>query len=424
MARPTILAMHVRSGTTALNVVTAALDADPRTLNCDVRFLKSDSELITTIREESARGVRPLVLWSFYSPDFEETTKDLATVRAATGDAALHVAGGVHATAEPLATLCAGFDLVALGEGEHTICEVVAALDEHGLARVRDLQGIAYLENGSLVSHGPGERHPLDRYPAINARYKKWNAFEITRGCVYACSFCQTPYMFKAKFRHRSIENVRTNIEMMHLSGSRYMRFLTPTSLSYGSDGTEVNLPAVDELLRVVREGTGKEAKIFFGTFPSEIRPEHITKESLEVLKRWIDNRTLVIGGQSGSDRILEETRRGHTVDHVVRAVELSVAAGFQPDVDFLLGLPGETEADRVLSMNLAARLVKMGARIHSHAFMPLPGTPLRDATPVPIEPATAKAMQKLEMQGNAYGHWRKQVVTADRLVRARRASS
>jgi B12-binding domain/radical SAM domain protein len=416
--------MHVRSGTVALNVVTAALDADPRTLNSDVHFLKSTSELITALRAE-ASGPRPLVLWSFYSPDFAESAAELATVRAATGDGALHIAGGVHATAEPLATLEAGFDFVALGEGEHTICEIVSTLSATGdAARLKGRAGLAYLEDGRLVTHGPGQRHPLDAYPAFNARYKKWNALEITRGCVYACAFCQTPYMFKARFRHRSIENVRANIDQMALSGSRFVRFLTPTSLSYGSDGTEPNLEAVEALLRTVREGAGKEAKIFFGTFPSEIRPEHVTRESLAILKKWVDNKTLVIGGQSGSDRILEETRRGHTVGDVLRAVELATLAGFEPDVDFLLGLPGESEADRVLSMQLADRLVRMGARIHSHAFMPLPGTPLRDATPEPIEASTILAMQRLESKGKAYGQWRKQVVTADRLVRARRTGA
>jgi hypothetical protein len=62
--------MHVRSGTTALNIVTAALDADPRTLGSDVRFVKSDSELITALGERhplaSQRIPRPVVLWSFY----------------------------------------------------------------------------------------------------------------------------------------------------------------------------------------------------------------------------------------------------------------------------------------------------------------------------------------------------------------------
>jgi len=413
--------MHLRSGLVGLNVVTAALDADPRTANLEIVFLKEAALANAAIETARSEGRPVLVLWSFYSMDFPKAAADRRAIPAQQ-EGVLHIAGGVHATAEPLATLRGGgFDLVVLGEGESTLIAIVMAVSEG--KDPRTLLGVASLDERSrrLVSHGPGERMPLDTYPAFNARYKKWNALEITRGCVYACSFCQTPYMFKARFRHRTVENVRWHIDEQRLSGSRFVRFLTPTSLSYGSDGTEPNLDAVDALLATVREGAGKEAKIFFGTFPSEIRPEHITKPALDVLSKWIDNRTLVIGGQSGSDRILEETRRGHTVDDVIRAVELSVAAGFEPDVDFLLGLPGETADDRVLSMKLAHRLVAMGARIHTHAFMPLPGTPLRDATPTQIEPETERVMKSLEGKGKAYGHWRRQVVTAQDLVRARR---
>ena len=414
--------MHARSGLVGLNVVTAALDADARTANLDVRFVKDTDAMVAALDESSSAGRRALALWSFYSPDFAAAASDLAAVKARTS-AGLHLAGGVHATAEPLATLReGGFDLVAVGEGEHTLVSIVDAISNN--RDPRDLAGVAHLDpsSGRLVSHGPGERLPLDAYPPFNARHRKWNALEITRGCVYACSFCQTPYMFKARFRHRSVENVRHHIDQMRLSGSRFVRFLTPTSLSYGSADTTPDLNAVDALLASVREGAGADAKIFFGTFPSEIRPEHITPRALEVLARWCDNRTVVIGGQSGSDRILEATRRGHTVDDVVRAVELCVRAGFQPDVDFLLGLPGEDERDRLLSMQLAEQLVTMGARIHSHAFMPLPGTPLRDATPSEIEPSTMLAMARLESKGKAYGQWRRQLVTADALVRSRRA--
>ncbi len=419
---PSIVAMHARSGLVGLNVVTAALDADARTAGLEIAFVKDAPSMVDALRGSLAEGRPTIALWSFYSPDFAATAEDLATVKAGCGGDVLHVAGGVHATAEPLATLESGFDLVAIGEGEHTMVEIV-----HALATGRDpreLAGTAHRDpkSGRLVSHGPGERFPLDTYPPFNARYRKWNAIEITRGCVYACSFCQTPYMFKARFRHRSVDDIRYHIDRMREHGSRFVRFLTPTSLSYGSADTEPNLEAVDAMLASVREGAGTDAKIYFGTFPSEIRPEHVTPRALEIITRWCDNRTLVIGGQSGSDRVLERTRRGHSVDDVIRAVELCVKAGFQPDVDFLLGLPGEEEADRVLSMQLADRLVSMGARIHSHAFMPLPGTPLRDAVPSPIEPETMLAMARLESKGKAYGQWRRQVVTAENLVRARRA--
>lgn len=420
MARVSVLAMHVRSASVALNVVTGALDADPRTHDVDVAFARTTGDLAAKIGASAADVV--LVLWSFYSTDFRAASLDLARVRALVppGRRVLHVAGGVHATAEPLATLRAGFDLVALGEGERTIVELVLALRDDGDPRA--LRGTAHLdEAGRLVSHGPGERIALDDHPPFNARHFMWNAIEVTRGCVYACSFCQTPYMFKARFRHRSVENVRGHVARMAGHGARFVRFLTPTSLSYGSSGTEPDLPAVDALLAAVRDAIGKDGKIFFGTFPSEIRPEHVTDEALRILARWVDNRTLVIGGQSGSDRVLAAMRRGHGVDDVVRAVERAVAHGFQPDVDFLLGLPGETTEDRRLSIALASRLVDMGARIHTHAFMPLPGTPLRDGVPERLEPSTVAAMTQLEGRGSAYGKWRTQLVTAEELVRARR---
>lgn len=416
-----VVAMHARSGIVGLNVVTAALDADARTAGIDVRFAKTATEMAAHLRDVHASGARPIAAWSFYSTDLGASREDLATVRALTRDVpVLHVAGGVHATAEPLATLRAGFDLVVIGEGELTFVALVAAVANGDDAR--RLGGTAHIDEANgFVSHGPGERPELDAFPPFNARYRKWNAIEITRGCVYACSFCQTPYMFKARFRHRSVANVRAHVDSMRASGSTFVRFLTPTSLSYGSDDTTVNLDAVEALLACVREGAGPSAKIYFGTFPSEVRPEHVSERALAILTRYADNRTLVIGGQSGSDRILRETRRGHDVGAVIRAVELCIAAGFRPDVDFLLGLPGETQVDRDASMKLAERLVAMGARIHSHAFMPLPGTPLRDAQPEPIDAETSLAMARLESRGRAYGQWRRQIVTAEDLVRARR---
>jgi B12-binding domain/radical SAM domain protein len=414
---------HARTGATALNVVSAALDADPRTRGTEVRFCRDRDELSMAIREVAAQGARPVVGWSFYSTDFPAMADDLARVRAATGDVAgvVHVAGGVHATAEPLDTLRAGFDLAVLGEGESTIVEIFHALTlGHD---PRGLPGVASRDpHGRLVSNGPGPRRPLDDFPGFNARYARWNPLEITRGCVYACTFCQTPFAFKARFRHRSVDNVREHAEIMARHGARYIRFVTPTALSYGARDTTSNLDAVEALLAAVRQAMGRNAKVYFGTFPSECRPEHITDAALAVLRRWCDNDSLILGAQSGSERLLEATRRGHTVDDVVRAVERCVAWGFRPDVDFLFGLPGETEEDQRATVALARRLVALGARVHSHGFMPLPGTPLREAEPTPLGADLQAMLRNLEAQGKSYGPWRHHLLRADDLVRRRRA--
>lgn len=418
------IAHHVRTGVTALNVVTAALGTDRRTCDVPIRFAKGRDELCEAIRAASSEGALPVVAWSFYSPDFAASIANLAWIREQTAHlGVVHVVGGVHATAEPLATLRAGFALVAVGEGEVTVIELVAALREGRDARA--LQGIAHLDDaGRLVSHGPGERRPLDDFPPFNAAHRKWNAIEITRGCIYACKFCQTPFMFKARFRHRSVSDVRAHVRTMRQAGLRYIRFLTPTSMSYGADGETPDLEAIEALLAAVREEAGAEGRVYFGTFPSEIRPEHVTKEALAILKKYVDNDNVVIGGQSGSQRVLDASLRGHSVADVERAVRVALEAGFLPNVDFLMGLPGEEAEDRRGSIELAGRLVALGARIHGHAFMPLPGTPWRDAAPTEIEPSTTAAMNRLEASGAMYGQWRRQLVTAQELLSRRRAAA
>ena len=51
-------------------------------------------------------------------------------------------------------------------------------------------------------------------------------------------------------------------------------------------------------------------------------------------------NDNLIVGGQSGSDRVLKSSRRGHDVQAIVRAVRISKEEGFVPNVDFILGAP------------------------------------------------------------------------------------
>ena len=404
----TFVVHHAKSGVVALNVITAAVQDRARVI-----FARDAAQLARELCESLARGERPVAGWSFYSPDFPAMAQDLVRVKAE-APGAVHVAGGVHASAEPLQTLRAGFDLVAIGEGESTAMRLIAQGEEPSA-----IPGIAWLEEGRLRSNGPGERRPLDDFPAFNAPAGKWNAIEITRGCVYACSFCQTPFMFKARFRHRSATNVREHIRWMKRDGIRYLRFLTPTCLSYGSADTSVDLAAVEELLAAVREEM-PGGKIYFGTFPSECRPEHVTAAALRVLRKYVDNTSLVIGGQSGSERLLRKTHRGHGVAEVVSAVRLSVEAGFRPDVDFLFGLPGETAEDRAETLALARRLIGMGAKVHSHAFMPLPGTPLRGAVPAALDEGTIREMERMESQGAMHGQWRKHREISETLVRLR----
>lgn len=377
------------------------------------------SDAAALLEEASLRCPSVLVLWSFYSGDALAAAEELQQLKAHCGKPhILHIAGGVHATAEPELTLKMGFDYVATGEGEETIRTVcTAVLERRGL---NGICGLAHYNGSGVVNHGPGTRIALDDHPPFCAKRKKFNAIEITRGCVYACKFCQTPFMFKARFRHRSIENIAFHAGVMREHGLRDVRFLTPTSLSYGSDDHAANLPAVEGMLAATREAMGPHGRLFFGTFPSEVRPEHVTPEALCILKKYVTNNNLVIGGQSGSDRMLQMSSRGHGVGDVERAARLALEWGFLPNIDFIFGFPGEERADVEASVNFAERLAHLGARIHAHTFMPLPGTPWRREHTTELPPDLLYRLDRLISSRALYGQWRGQRAIAGALQELR----
>lgn len=409
-----------RTATYGLNVLLAALEQelgnDP---GVTLRPTSGIDAAIAATNEETAAARRAVVAWSFYSPEAAVVAGELQRFRTEVGGDVIHLVGGVHATAEPAATLAMGFDLLVTGEGEEPVVALVQALRD-GL----DLDGVPGLvrlgPGGELVRNPPAPRHPLGRYPPFPVGHGRFNPIEITRGCIYACTFCQTPYLFKARFRHRPVDDVAHHAGLMVASGRRDVRFLTPTALSYGSADESVDLDAVEALLARVREEIGSHGRLFFGTFPSEVRPEHVTPAALAVIRRWCDNDNLVIGGQSGSEAVLDRTHRGHGVEVIVDAVRVAVDAGFRPNVDLLFGLPGEEPADVEATLALARRLADLGGRVHGHTFMPLPGTALRDAPAGHLDPDTRAQLDRLASQGAVYGSWRRQEQVAAELVALR----
>jgi B12-binding domain/radical SAM domain protein len=406
---------YQKTGKYALNVLAGSLLTRNTLREVPVYFSKTMKQLLADIENATRLHKKVIVAWSFYSPQYQKIHKDLTYLKKHCNQKnVIHLAGGVHATAEPLHTLNMGFDYVAIGEGEQIICDFTEAVasGESG----NNVRGIAFVSNGQLIKNGKGKAIDLNDFPPCASRYRKYGPVEITRGCIYACKFCQTPHVNKARFRHRSIENVKHFVRIMSAHGLRDYRFLTPTSFSYGSKDESVNLEALELLLASVREIIGEQKRIFYGTFPSEIRPEHVSAKTLSVLKKYVNNDNVIIGGQSGSQNVLNTSRRGHDIAAIINAVKLSVKYGFRPNVDFLFGLPGETRKDAQQTIDLANKLANMGAKIHNHTFMPLPGTPFRNEAAGNIDEMVKQQIVELTTLGKAYGKWSGQLAIAKKL--------
>ncbi|MBY9013316.1 MAG: radical SAM protein, partial [Candidatus Lokiarchaeota archaeon] len=136
---------------------------------------------------------------------------------------------------------------------------------------------------------------------------------------------------------------------------------------------------------------------------------EHVTEKTLGLVLKYAANDNIVIGAQSGSQKILNSCNRGHSVDDVYNAVKLTIKAGLIPIVDFIFSLPNETDEDVNFTINFMKELSDVGAKIHTHTFMPLPLTVFANETVKKINEKTKRIISELNSKGLVYGDWRKQ---------------
>ena len=272
-----------------------------------------------------------------------------------------------------------------------------------------DIPNLAYFdENGLLRRNRRGSWVNLDDYPPFSVVHRKMAAIEITRGCPWACTFCQTPFFLGGKMRYRSVDKIVYWLKQAKERwGARYARFISADCFCYGSaDGRTPNLEKVEHLLYEVSALMGRE-NTFFGSFPSEVRPGSVSPEGLALLKKYSANDNIVIGAQSGSPQMLKRIHRGHGVEEVLETAEMVVAADLRCIVDFIFGLPDETPEDRELTIKLINQLTAIGATINSHFFMPLPGTPLANSVMGVPEPEVLFFLENLTSERHELGRWK-----------------
>lgn len=314
------------------------------------------------------------------------------------------VAGGSHPTARPWETLALGVDAVVAGEGERVFAELIARICED--RDWRETPALRFMDGERRVDNPMGEPVDLDTSRSVIPRLGIASPVELTRGCRHGCRFCQTPRLWHGRERHRSVTSALRLAERYQI----FLQFLTPNALGYRSEHTgKPNVAAIAELLSTILLRYPKVC-INLGNFPSEVRPEYVTREVIGEMRRLCANRVMAVGAQSGCPRLLKETRRGHTVDDIYRAVEIIRDGGFIPFVDVMFGLPTETQAEQAMTREMVARLTRMEARVRGHVFMPLPGSRYENDRPALVHPETAELLTRLGTGGAVAGDWRGQL--------------
>jgi radical SAM superfamily enzyme YgiQ (UPF0313 family) len=228
---------------------------------------------------------------------------------------------------------------------------------------------------------------------------------ELMRGCGCRCAFCATPRLSPVR-RERSVEGVLAQARHLARAGKRRLFFVAPDVLSYGARPGRVDESRLGALLEGVRS-LGLLPHL--GDFPSEVCPGTAARHPgvFRPLRRLACNRRIVVGSQSGSDRVLRLMGRPHTAADNRAAVEAVLAGGFHALVDLLFGLPGEGREGREETLRFARTYAgERRVAFHLHYLLPLPGTPLEGARPEPLEPPVLDELAALVASGRADGDY------------------
>ncbi len=269
-------------------------------------------------------------------------------------------------------------DFVVRYEGEWTLLELIQHLE--GKRPLNDLAGLSWRHGTEITHNGPRflendlDVFPVPRWELLGEKCNPGQQpyyFRImtSKGCPFQCSFCyrhgveegirrQSP-----SWRYRSARHVMAEVESLHQStGARVF--------SFGDDNFLVRKERALSLLRSLR------AKGFF----LEQCIAHMNCLSPEIISAMGGVvQTTIYAIESASPRLLKLLKKHLDLAQVPEINRRLFEQGITTTHNFIVGLPGETDEELRLNVELMLKLKQINpfVRALTYLFLPLPFTPL-----------------------------------------------
>ncbi|NEX47896.1 tRNA (N6-isopentenyl adenosine(37)-C2)-methylthiotransferase MiaB [Pseudotabrizicola algicola] len=210
----------------------------------------------------------------------------------------------------------------------------------------------------------------------------------VQEGCDKFCAFCVVPYTRGAEVS-RPVERILRETRDLVSRGVREITLLGQNVNGYHGEGPD-GVWSLGRLIRALAEVDGLERIRYTTSHPNDMDDDLIAAHGdVPQLMPYLH-----LPVQSGSDRILRAMNRKHGRDDYFRVIDRIRKA--RPDIlfssDFIVGFPGETDADFADTLDLVRR-VGFG-QSYSFKYSARPGTPAAEKAPV----APAVADERLQI--------------------------
>ncbi len=213
----------------------------------------------------------------------------------------------------------------------------------------------------------------------------------MQEGCDKFCSFCVVPYTRGAELS-RPAAKVVAEVERLAQAGVREVTLIGQNVNAYHGDGPDGRAWTLARLLHRLAEIPGIARLRYTTSHPRDV------DDSLIAAHRDLPSLMphLHLPVQSGSDRILAAMNRGHTrADYLDAVARLRAAQpGLAFSSDFIVGFPGESDADFHATLSLIEEVGYTGA--FSFKYSPRPGTPAADMEQI-AEPVKTERLHELQ---------------------------
>jgi tRNA-2-methylthio-N6-dimethylallyladenosine synthase len=307
--------------------------------------------------------------------------KKLKDARARSGGAMTIAVAGCVAQAEGAEILArqSAVDLVVGPQSYHRLPEMIAKLAREG--------------GHALETDFPAETK-FDLLPEQESGAGPAAFLTVQEGCDKFCTFCVVPYTRGSEYS-RPAASVLAEAKSLAAKGAREITLLGQNVNAYSGAGPDGETWTLARLIKVLSRIKGLKRLRYTTSHPRDMSDDLIAahRDVAELMPY------LHLPIQSGSDRVLQAMNRQHSVDDYLRTIERVRAA--RPDIalssDFIVGFPGETEADFEATMSVVR---KVGyAQSFSFKYSARPGTPAaaaRKQVPDGVKDARLQSLKSL----------------------------